>query len=217
MRNPAFSRRRQHLRDRQRAERELEPVHAPGAVRAAPRIPGRTSSSPRRGSWRTVSRSVRCVRASREPESVTRRLVLGPARQIGRRSMPKMPPRFNTRATLTSVVAEIALASQRLQHAVRRHHESEPGTGAERQAADVRRGRSGPDRRARPALPSAAPAPSMASDRSMPTRRAPDLISGSASRPVPHPSSSTAPACWRARPFQNATSRLATVRAFSQS
>jgi hypothetical protein len=58
---------------------------------------------------------------------------------------------------------------------------------------------------------------SIASDRSMPTSVTPARPSGNAMRPVPHPSSSTGPPTWIARLRQNGTSRLPSVRAFSQS
>ena len=207
-----------HLRDRERPEREREAVHAPGA--AAPLhvllVEHRQTAAACPGA--RSRRSVRWVVASREPESVTRRLYSDQRGRSGTRSIPNTPPRRSTRATLPSVVGEIPLARQRLQHAVGRHHQAEARTRAERQPADVAAheadaiGETGAARLQRGARPS------IASDRSIPTSRAPDLHQRERQPPGPAAELEHRPrTARRARPRQNATSRRATVRAFSQS
>ncbi len=61
------------------------------------------------------------------------------------------------------------------------------------------------------------PRASISAERSIPMTSTPARATGTVIRPVPHPSSSTRPFCAAASRCQNATSRRATVRAFSQS
>jgi len=58
---------------------------------------------------------------------------------------------------------------------------------------------------------------SIGAERSMPTTSTPARASGTVTRPVPQPSSSTTPSAWRAILCQNGTSRRPSVCAFSQS
>jgi hypothetical protein len=130
--------------------------------------------------------------------------------------MPKTPLRVSTRATLPRV--EARSRSEVNDWSIPYGAMTSPNPGR------VRNG----NRRMSPRTnraPSLTPARrtlacrrrSIGSERSMPTSRAPDFKSGTDNRPVPHPNSRTAPDCRPASPRQNATSRRATVRAFSQS
>ena len=90
-------------------------------------------------------------RAAREADAIRYSSHFG---RSGTRSMPNSPPRRSTRATDASVRVQIALARQRLQDAVRRHHERRTAPRAERQLADVaadERARGRPAARARAA------------------------------------------------------------------
>ena len=135
----------------------------------------------------------------------------------GTRSMPNVAPRASTRATESSVAVEIALASERLENAVRRQHHREAAP-AKRQRANVaaherdgsrrrRSGSSGPGSRACEHRRRAIDA----------DESTPPFASGIEMRPVPQPSSSTRPRRRAATRRQNGTSRRPSVRAFSQS
>ena len=107
------------------------------AGRGAPRTPDRRSSSLRRRSWRTDSTSVTVVFAPRRPCRLVRRWYSLHRGRSGTRSMPKSPPGRITRATESQRGLEIAFARQRLEDAVRRHHQAEAAPGSERQLTDV--------------------------------------------------------------------------------
>ena len=128
------------------------------------------------------------------------------AGRSGTRSIANVPPGLMTRATDCSVAARSASAGQGLQDPVRRHDERER-PGARTAAADVAADEAGAppcfDRRRRRRARA-----SIGADRSTPTRRTPVVATGSSTRPVPHPSSSTGPPARCASRVQNATSAL---------
>ena len=111
---------------------------------------------------------------------------------------------------------QIGLSDERLQDAVRRHHEIEPRRLAERKKPDVA---AQPCRavRARRDVERFSARPSISADRSTPTMRAPVRATGIVTRPVPHPSSRIGPFARSAIACQNFTSRRSSVCAFSQS
>ena len=140
---------------------------------------------PRARSCRTVSTSVTCAPPARAPAAQAG-LAAGTRSQVGRSatsSTPNVAPGASTRATACSVAVRSRFAQQRLQHAVRRHHEAERRRGGERQRADVAANQMAHVRGSRPRRTRCRARASMASDRSMPTTGTPARASGSEMRP----------------------------------
>ena len=197
-RNPARSSRLRHLRHRQRPERQLEPVLASIGRRAAPRSAARRSSAGGARSCRTDSISVRCAPPRGRPRSWTRFVYSRQFGTSGTRSIPKMPPRREHRAT--DVERRRQIARRRAATAgcrtARAPSRTAPGAnGSARMSPRTRRSEFACDCAGRRAARRRVAARVRASAPTDRCRRAstPARASGSETRPVPQPSSRTGP------------------------
>ena len=183
--------------------------------RAARRTPGRRSSAARRDPGGPIRPASGC--RGRDGRAGSCAGCIPPSAAGRARDRARTGRRGRERARPTRASPQIALARQRLQHAVRRHHAAEPGAATERQRADV----AADEQRAigQPGAPQPPARPREhrlraidADERARRTWRAAARCGRCRTR-----ARAPARAARAASRRQNATSRRATVCAFSQS
>src|SRR5207248_1797708 len=124
-----------HLRHRQRAERQREPVQSPGSAAAFDIFLIEHREAPSRVLPNALPKSQVSARVARSGKRHPPR-VLGPARKIGNEINPKHSVSTEDRSDRAQGLGEITFARQGLEHAVGREDEAEEPL-PERQPSDI--------------------------------------------------------------------------------